>query len=103
MARLFKKIRISWLLVVLCLFYGYLGYHTLSGEQGVLNWADYSNDISVTKSEIETLKAQRDALKIRAGMLSAEHLDLDLLDEQARRELNVSRANEIIIWLDEAP
>ncbi len=89
--------------MVLLVSYGYLGYHTLGGSLGVLRWADYSEQSENLKAEIARLKAKREALELRASQLRASNLDLDRLDEEARRTLNVSGANDIVIWLDETP
>lgn len=89
--------------MVLLVFYGYLGFHTLGGNLGVLRWADYSERSESLNAEISRLKAKRETLELRASQLRASNLDLDRLDEQARRTLNVSGANDIVIWLDETP
>jgi len=90
-------------LTLLCVFYLYLGFHALSGDQGILKWANYQDEINGYKTEITELNTRIAKLEKRAKMLRADGLDLDLLDEQARRDLNVSRANEVVIWLDETP
>lgn len=104
MLRMLSKIRLSsrfsWGGVILVIFYLYLGYHALSGDQGLLKWADYNDRIVDLEQDIGVLKAERQALEFQAGQLRAAHLDLDRLDEEARRILNVSHTNEIVIWLD---
>ena len=103
MFRVFRKIRVSWPLIALCVFYLYLGFHALSGDQGILKWANYEDKISALEVEIAVLKAERLDLEMHADQLRGDHLDLDRLGEEARRTLNVSRANEIVIWLDDRP
>lgn len=93
----------SWPLLVLAVAYGYLAYHTLGGSLGVLKWADYSDRSEILNTDIIRLKAKREALELRASQLRANNLDLDRLGEEARRTLNVSGANDIVIWLDETP
>lgn len=89
--------------MVLLVSYGYLGFHTLGGSLGVLKWADYSDRSESLNAEIVRLKAKRQTLELRASQLRASNLDLDRLDEEARRILNVSGTNDIVIWLDETP
>ena len=103
MLRALKKIRIRWPLAVLGLFYLYLGFHALSGEQGILSWSDYKDRIESLEADIASTSSQRESLELTAKQLRAEHLDLDVLDVEARTMLNVSQANEIVIWLDETP
>ena len=103
MLRALKKIRFSWSLTVLGVFYLYLGFHALSGNQGILKWADYAEQIESLETEIAALAVRRAALEKHADQLRSSHLDLDRLDEEARRSLNVSYPNEIVIWLDDTP
>jgi len=103
MKKVLSKIRFTWPLLVLVVFYGYLGLHVLSGSLGMLKWADYSTQIEKLDVDIVRLQDQRKALEKRAVQLRTNNLDLDRLDEEARRTLNVSGANDIVIWLDETP
>ena len=72
--------RLSWGLLILCVFYLYLGYHALSGNQGLLKWADYEDTIASLETEIADIQAQRTALERTAAQLRPEHLDLDRLE-----------------------
>lgn len=101
MFRFIRKFRFSWSLFVLIIFYLYLGFHALSGDQGVLKWANYEDKISSLEGQIEILVLDRKALELHANQLRADQLDLDRLGEEARRTLNVSYTNEIVIWLDD--
>lgn len=103
MFRFVRRIRLSWPILVLGTFYLYLGFHALSGDQGILKWANYEESISALETQIAETKAKREGLELHANQLRAEHLDLDRLGEEARRTLNVSHTNEIVIWLDETP
>ena len=49
------------------------------------------------RSELAALQAERAAIANKTERLSTEHLDLDLLDEQARKVLGLGRPDEIII------
>jgi len=103
MLRVLKRIRLSWPLLVLLVAYGYLGFHALGGSLGVLKLANYSDQSEKLNTEITRLKVKREALELRASQLRASNLDLDRLDEEARHTLNVSGANDFVIWLDETP
>ncbi len=103
MLRILKRIQISWPLVILGIFYTYLSFHALSGSQGLLKWSVYEREIGVLEANVTILVAQREALGLKIERLRAQHLDTDMLDVEARRILNVSHPNEIVIWLDETP
>lgn len=102
MLRIVRKFRFSWSLFVLIIFYLYLGFHALSGDQGVLKWANYEDKIAALHIQKNALIAERELLEQHANQLRANQLDLDRLGEEARRTLNVSHANEIVIWLDDS-
>ncbi len=103
MLNLLKRIRLSWPFLVLLVAYGYLGFHTFGGNLGVLKLADYSEHSNSLTNEIKNIKMKREILELRASQLRANNLDLDRLDEEARRILSLSYANEVVIWLDETP
>ena len=103
MLRVLKRIRLSWPFLVLLVAYGYLGFHSFGGSLGVLKLADYSDQSENLNEEITRLNIRRKALELRASQLRARSLDLDRLGEEARRTLNVSGANDVVIWLDETP
>ncbi len=103
MKKVLNKMRLTWPLLVLVVFYGYLGLHALSGSLGVIKLADYSDQVEKLDTDIVRLQDQRKALESRAAQLRASNLDLDRLGEEARRLLNVSDTNDIVIWLDETP
>ena len=103
MAYLLKQIRFSWPLLTLGVFYLYLGFHTFSGNQGVLRWVDDADKVSALKQRIAALDAQQEKLQKHVDQLRAASLDLDRLGEEAHRLLNISYTNEIVIWLDDLP
>jgi len=74
--------------------YAYLAF------QGVLSWMSYSDEASVLRGKLQVVQARHAELKSQVDALSSEGLDLDALDIAARRDLFVSGANEVTIWLD---
>lgn len=98
-----RKIRNSWPVLALCVFYIYLAFHALSGSQGLVSWVDYETDIKRHQAELVLLKMERERLESRAGALKASQLDTDALDIKAREMAFVSHPNELTIWLDQTP
>jgi cell division protein FtsB len=88
------------LLWVLILFY--LGFHTVSGERGVFALLKETRHLETLTTELSAIKAQRQALDHKVKLLSSNSLDLDLLDEQARRVLGFSGTREVIVFTDGA-
>lgn len=80
--------------------YAYLAFHAFSGSQGVLSWMSYSDEADLLLEKLTVVEARHKVLQAQVDALSNESLDLDALDISARRDLFVSDAYEITIWLD---
>ena len=77
-------------------FLGYFGFHALNGTYGLTALAEFEAETEVLEAELAELQAERTALDARAAMLR-QNLDPDLLDELARRSLNVIAPNEFVL------
>ncbi len=97
------NLRTKWPVLALCLFYFYLAFHALSGNQGLMRWVDYESDIKTSTAELDALRTQRNALEARADNLRSNPLVLDSLDIKSRETLFNSHPNEFTIWLDPSP
>lgn len=84
----------------LIVFYVYLGFHAFSGSQGLVSWMEQSDRADRLEIRLAAMESRRAELQARVDRLSADGLDLDTLDIEARRTLFVSRPDEITIWLD---
>lgn len=98
-----RSFRRHWPMLALAIFYFYLAFHALSGNQGLMRWVDYEADIERNALTLSSLKSERDILEAQAKRLSAKGLDLDAIDVKAREMLFVSHPNEFTIWLDPKP
>ena len=96
-------LRYKWPIIALCIFYFYLAFHALSGNQGLMRWVDYESNIARNTAALSQLQSERTALQARADSLAAEQLNIDVLDMEARRILFNSHPNEYTIWLDQTP
>ncbi len=81
----------------------YVAYHGAQGERGLLAWVERSAAVEQTRVEVDALAAERLRLEHRVSLLRTESLDLDLLEEQARRLLNVGHPDEHVLLLRERP
>ena len=75
----------------------YFGYHVYHGEFGIDSKDRLRERAAVLQAELETLRAERVALESRVSMMHDGTMDRDMLDEQARRSLNVSAPDELTI------
>ena len=79
----------------------YVAYHGVQGERGLLAWVERTAAAERTRAEVAALAAEKDRLEHRVSLLRTESLDLDLLEEQARRLLNVGHPDERVLLLRE--
>lgn len=77
----------------------YFGYHTIQGEHGILTWLHLSNQVKQANHTLNGLETARSKLANRVRLLHPDHLDLDMLDEQARRLLSLGRRDELLVFI----
>lgn len=75
----------------------YFGYHAYHGDYGINAKKRLEAQIVELEAERQALAATRTDLEERVGLVQDRSLEKDMLDEQARRALNVARDNEIVI------
>ncbi|WP_111431160.1 septum formation initiator family protein [Rhodobacteraceae bacterium DSL-40] len=75
----------------------YLTFAALQGEYGLFRLFQIEAQETRLEAELAALQTQRAAIENKTERLSVDHLDLELLDEQARKVLGLARADEIII------
>ncbi len=89
---------------ILCLAaLGYFVYHTINGDRGILAWWHLRQEISKAQATLDETADIRSALERRAALMRPDNLDPDMLEEQARGLLNMSRDGDIIILHEETP
>jgi len=74
----------------------YFGYATIQGPSGLVSLFQYQAQEARLLDELAKLQAEREAAKNRTRRMSDRFLDLDLLDEQARKVLGYARGDEVI-------
>ena len=102
MAERFARVRYRTIIVLLTCALGliYVGYQSVQGERGLLGWIERSADVERTRAEVAALAEERRKLERRVSQLRSESLDLDLLDQEARRLLNLGHPDEEVLFHD---
>ena len=77
----------------------YFVYHFLSGERGLMAFIRLKSVIEEQNKSLEALKTERIHLENIVNGLNPKTLDLDMLDEIARRELGLIAPDEKMIVL----
>lgn len=75
----------------------YFGHHAFNGSLGLASGEQYQATASALETELAALETMREGLEKKTGMLRDGSLERDMIDEQARRTLGITRANEIVI------
>lgn len=83
--------------IVVAALIGYLSFAALQGEYGLFRLFQAEAEARDLQGQLDALRAERAALTEKTRSLSTGSVDLELLDEQARRVLGMGRPDEIII------
>ena len=79
------------------LFLAYFGFHAYHGEFGIYSKYQLEAQAVELQARLDVIHAERLDLERRVQLLHDGTLEKDMLDEQARRALNLSQADEITI------
>ena len=79
----------------------YLVYFLIYGQRGLLQYFYLSKQNQVYTQKLNKLTSENDYFSDRIKRLQPNTVDLDFLDEQARKKLGLIDKNEIVIILDE--
>jgi len=72
----------------------------LAGPSGILAWSEYNRTLAEQQVQLDKLKAERDVLKNRVGLLNPNNVDPDMAGELLRKDLNVVHPDEMVILLN---
>ncbi|MEL6677688.1 MAG: septum formation initiator family protein [Pseudomonadota bacterium] len=75
----------------------YFAFAAVQGEFGLTRLLDFEAEEARLEQDLSKLILMREDLENKTTRLSDEYLDLDLLDEQARKTLGLIRPDEIIL------
>ncbi len=79
------------------LFLSYFGFHAYHGEFGIYSKYQLHARAEQLQGKLDAIRAQRVELERRVQLLHDGTLEKDMLDEQARKALNLSHTDEITI------
>ena len=79
-------------------FLSYFSYHSVHGDFGLLATEQFERQRLERVATLTKLTTEREFLEKQVQLMSDGSLEKDILDEKARYALNVSRADEIVIF-----
>ena len=76
---------------------GYLAWHGWHGPRGYAYQEQLSGKLAILELDLQEVDKHRVALEARVALMRPEHVDLDMLDELARKSLGMVQSNELVI------
>ena len=80
-------------------FLAYFGFHAYHGEFGINSKYQLEAQTVALQAQLDAVKARRVELERRVRLMHDGTLEKDMLDEQARKGLNLSKPGEVTIML----
>lgn len=76
---------------------GYFAYHAMEGEHGINAYTRLTLQIQDTKVALGEVTAERKTMERRVGLLRANGLDADMLEEQGKKILGLIKPGDRVI------
>ena len=96
-----KSVDVKVILINSFIFFliAYFSYHSLSGARGLIAFYKLKKEVAVQSRVLLNLKSESEALEQKVKMLHPEKVDVDFIDELARRELGMLSKDELLVNL----
>ena len=78
----------------------FFGFHSLTGERGLLMRDNLDREIAAAQEHLQLLKKENTQLESRISLMRNDIVDQDILEEMARSELGLFADNDILILLN---
>jgi cell division protein FtsB len=98
--KLILLLRSAFLPAIAFTIIAFFGGYALFGSNGVLAWGDYSQRYDARKVELALVQKEKAELANRVKLLDPRRANPDMVDELVRRDLGLTRPDEVIIPLD---
>ena len=92
-----RKVLQTFVSIVFFLFAINLFYHLMHGDRGYFALKGIEEKLALADAEYQNIHNEKAGLEGKVKMLRPDSLDLDLLDEQARRVLGFAAPQERIL------
>lgn len=88
-----------YLLMLLAVIY--FSYHLVNGNRGLITLLRLRQELHNVSTELAALQHEKQILEQKNRSMHPQHLDLDYLDEIARKELGLIASSEMLVILQE--
>ncbi len=94
--------RFEFLVSLACLvLLGYFAWTAFYGPRGYPYREQLNQHVATLKDEFDGIVAKHKAIETRVALMRPESMDPDMLDELARKTLDLAASNEITIKLSD--
>ena len=90
--------RLIFITVFLILSIYYMVYHILYSKYNILSYKNYEKLLNQSKDEYQKQIIKNSKIENKIKRLQKDNLDLDLLEEEIKKNIGVSHKNEIVIF-----
>jgi cell division protein FtsB len=77
----------------------YFGFHAYHGEFGIYSKYRLEERTAAAQARLDAVRAEHARLEHRVALLRDGSLEKDMLDQQARYQLNLAAKNEVILLI----
>lgn len=82
---------------ITAVFLSYFGFHAFQGEYGIYSKYRLEERVATLEANLEKVQSERIRIERRVQLLHDGTLEKDMLDEHARRALNMALTDEVVI------
>ncbi|MBS0236142.1 MAG: septum formation initiator family protein [Proteobacteria bacterium] len=83
--------------ITIYLLLTYFVYHSLHGERGIFSYIHLRTEMQTKHEKLAVLTQERTELEAYVKRMRQDSLDIDMLDELARKNLGLIDAEEMVI------
>lgn len=76
----------------------YFVYHSVQGDYGLLSLIRLGTEVERAHGNLATLTREREALERKVGLLQADGMNMDMLEERSRSLFHILRDDEVVIF-----
>ena len=98
--KLIMLLRLALMPAIAFTIIAFFGGYALFGSNGVLAWGDYSRRYQLRSTELASVQKEKAELANRVKLLDPRRANPDMVDELVRRDLGLTRPDEVIIPLN---
>lgn len=86
------------IIVIFTILFTYFLYHTISGKYGFVSYLNMKYELSTKTQQLNQQEKELSHYRNKVDRMQSSSLDIELLDEQARKILGYANKDEAVIY-----